>query len=392
MALGMGAFFLAGKLTGRLQSLHGVSRKSSGTEYYPLVIYLLFYFTQGEPWKYFICVLVLTTADALAALVGSRYGRMRYEVDQNYKSVEGSLVFLVVTLLAVFVPLLAWPLPNPPSPAACLLTALLVAMLTTGFEAIAQHGRDNLWVPLGTLVVLNRTLPLPVSELAQRVVILVVICVLAGLAAWRTTTFNVGGTLVLILAAHACWTLTSIDWALPVFCSFAFYMCTVVTIPRHVMLVSTPVLKALLLPFLVMVSAYLLQYFGATAEYRFLYGPFVAGCATTTAQSAWDQVPRDRRMRPGTKLVGSIAMTLLACLVVVLPTFLLQSQVSAEAPLWITAVALAVGIPSGMLFERQELTDSNRRWWLARMLSIAAAMGLVALLQASGVSPLWYPR
>ena len=82
-----------GQATGKLQSLHGVSRKSSGTEYFPLVIYLLFYLTTGESWKYFICILVLTTADSLAALVGGRYGRLRYEVDQNYKSVEGSLVF-----------------------------------------------------------------------------------------------------------------------------------------------------------------------------------------------------------------------------------------------------------------------------------------------------------
>ena len=392
MALGMGALFLAGKLTGKLQSLHGVSRKSSGTEYFPLIIYLLFYFTQGEPWKYFICVLVLTSAAALAALVGIRYGRMRYEVDQNYKSVEGSLVFLVVTVLGIVVPLLAWPMPNPPSPATCLLTALLVAMLTTGFEALAQHGRDNLWVPLGTLVLLNRTLPLPECEIALRVVVLLVICATTGFAAWRTATFNVGGTLVLILAAYACWTLTSIDWGLPVFFSFAFYVSVMVTRPRHISIASTPVLKTLSLPFLVMVGAYLSQHFGATSEYRFLFGPFLAGCVTVTAQSALDQTMCDRGMGSRTKLIGSLGMTMLSCVVVVLPSFLVQSEVSAEAPLWVAAGTLAVGIPFGVVFDRPGLADSNHRWWLARSLFIAAAMSLVALLQVTGLSPPWHPR
>ena len=209
MALGMAALFLAGKLTGRLQSLHGVARKSSGTEYYPIVIYLLFCFTQDASWKYVICVLVLTTADLLAALVGRRYGRLRDEIDGNYKSVEGSLVFAMVTFLAVLVPLLVWPilvgpLNGSPSLVTCLLTALLVAIPTTGFEAISQHGRDNLWVPLGTLLILNQTLLLPVDELVQCTLIVVGIGLFTGVAIWRTATFNAGGAVVIMLAAYAC--------------------------------------------------------------------------------------------------------------------------------------------------------------------------------------------
>jgi len=130
-------------------------------------------FTQGAPWKYVICVLVLTTADALAALVGSRWGRLRYEVDHNSKSVEGSAVFLVATFLAVLIPLLLWPTPIDPLKQStplvtCLLTALLIAVPTTGLEAISQHGRDNLWVPLGALLILNNTLHLPVALAAAR--------------------------------------------------------------------------------------------------------------------------------------------------------------------------------------------------------------------------------
>ena len=37
--------------------------------------------------------------DAFAALVGSEYGKLRYSVEEDTKSVEGSLVFLVVAII-----------------------------------------------------------------------------------------------------------------------------------------------------------------------------------------------------------------------------------------------------------------------------------------------------
>ena len=48
-------------------------------------------------WRWL--VLVLAVADAAAALVGGRYGRIRYEVEDQCKSLEGSLVFAAVTFV-----------------------------------------------------------------------------------------------------------------------------------------------------------------------------------------------------------------------------------------------------------------------------------------------------
>jgi F0F1-type ATP synthase membrane subunit c/vacuolar-type H+-ATPase subunit K len=135
-----------------------------------------------------------------------------------------------------------------------------------------------------------------------------------------------------------------------------------------------------------------LQQYGDSHGYRFLYGPFLAGCVTITAQSAWDQVLRDSKLEHSTKLIGLIATSCLACAVVVLPTFLLQSEVSVVAPICVAIAVLAVGIPSGILFEHQVLADSDRWWWIARMFSIMVVMGLLALVQAIGVIPVWNPR
>jgi hypothetical protein len=196
----------------------------------------------------------------------------------------------------------------------------------------------------------------------------------------------------LILAAYACWTLGSIDWALPVFLGLAFYVGAVFTRPRHIVIASKPVFKALIIPFLVMVSAYLMELNDVKDGYRFLYGPFLTGCVTVTAQTAWDEVLRKRQLGWAMKFVGSLGTTCLACAVILLPTCLVHADVSTAASLWVAAAALAVGIPSGMLFDHKALASSDRWWWIARMLSITLAMALVLLLQAVGVSPLWHPR
>ena len=145
MALPLTGLFLAGAKLGFLKSLHGVARRSRGAEYYPLAVCLVFVLTRGRPWLYLSAVLVLAVADAFAALIGSRYGVVRYEVENETKSLEGSLVFLVIAFLAIHLPvLLMTDLPRP----VCVLAALLVAALVTGFEAVSLEGADNLFVPL----------------------------------------------------------------------------------------------------------------------------------------------------------------------------------------------------------------------------------------------------
>ena len=137
MAATLAAVFALAARTDLLPSLHDVERKSRGVEYYPLAVALTFFLTQGRPWLYLAALLVLAIGDASAALVGSRYGRIRYEVEQSEKSLEGSAVFLLVAFLAIHLPmLLMTDLPRP----ICVLAALLVAILVTGFEAISLEG------------------------------------------------------------------------------------------------------------------------------------------------------------------------------------------------------------------------------------------------------------
>ncbi len=81
-------------------------------------------------------ILVAGVADAVAAVVGKRFGRHRY---RGGKSLEGSLGFLVVVLP------LSLLLPGLP-----VLVAIVLALALTGLEAFTLPVDDNLYLPLAT--------------------------------------------------------------------------------------------------------------------------------------------------------------------------------------------------------------------------------------------------
>lgn len=83
-------------------------------------------------------ILVAGVADAVAAVVGKRFGRTRY---RGGKSLEGSAAFLaVVTPLLFLVPGLS------------VVAAVAVAVALTAVEALTLPVDDNLYLPLTTAI------------------------------------------------------------------------------------------------------------------------------------------------------------------------------------------------------------------------------------------------
>ena len=391
MALAMTGLFAAGKAAGTLKSLHGVSRKSKGTEYYPLVIYLLFRLTPGQPWKYVICVLVLAVADSLAALIGSRYGYVHYELDENRKSLEGSLVFFVAAFLVVAVPLACWRDPAIPPLGNCLSAALLVAALSTGFEAIAQDGRDNLWVPLGTYVVLTKILRQPIEEIITQNAKLAVVCLVFGLLTWCTGALNVGGTLVFILAIYGCWSLTSVDWVLPAAWAFGAFLLVRSMGSYRPTFRSRTMVHWLLLPFLLVAAANYAWLRGDVAGYKALFGPYLAACATALAQTVSIQLRNIASNSRHRRLSSMILVAIVLGATVALPSWWMQSGVPYDAPIWI-GVATTIAIVQAAFRQsgREEPTSSRGETWV-QWAAIASAVLVVWCAQAAGLCPPWNP-
>ena len=91
-------------------------------------------------------LLVLTLADAAAAVVGRRYGLCEYPTPGGRKSLEGSLAFAVVAFAVTHFALL---LTGAAGRVESVMIAACVAMALTIVEAFCFGGWDNLRVPVG---------------------------------------------------------------------------------------------------------------------------------------------------------------------------------------------------------------------------------------------------
>ena len=270
----LSTLFVLGERWDFLRSLHKVERKTRGSEYYPLAIWLVFVLAADRRWLYLSAVLTLAVADAFAALIGSRYGKHRYEVEDEYKSAEGSLVFFVVAFLAASLPmLLMTSLPR----ATCVLSALLVAMLVTIFEAISLRGTDNLFVPIAVVFVLQKITTKTIEHIAWQNVALIGIVAVVMLIAWRVKWFNAGGALTFTLFVFAAWSLgPRFRWVIPVFIGFAVLVIVRLIVQRRGdrrRLKVTAVSRTVIVPFLFLLAA------NTTTQFARFYLPYLAACA-----------------------------------------------------------------------------------------------------------------
>jgi len=144
---------LVTKYFGILKAVHSVQRESYGAIYFPLATYLTFVFALflNKPLFYFIAIAVLSASDTIAALVGRRYGFNQYNVEGEWKSLEGSAMFFLSSFLIVHITLL---LGTDIDRLNSVLAAFWVAFLATLFEAIFTRGADNFWIPIGTVYLL----------------------------------------------------------------------------------------------------------------------------------------------------------------------------------------------------------------------------------------------
>jgi phytol kinase len=133
---------------------------SPGTVYFALSITLLFiaFWRAGAPDdRGYIAAagtMAMTWGDALAAIVGRRFGRHRYQVAGGTRSYEGSAAMFVAAFIAMLLTVLLVPgsplapLTPPLSLGTALAATLIAALLATVAEGLSPAGTDNLSVPL----------------------------------------------------------------------------------------------------------------------------------------------------------------------------------------------------------------------------------------------------
>lgn len=199
--------------------IHGVARASVGEIYFPLAVALLFLLSAGDALLFCIPMLILTLADAVAALIGVRYGLVHYTTAEGEKSVEGSTAFFTVAFLSTHIPLLLF---TNTGRAEALLVALTVGFLVMLLEAIAWQGLDNLFIPLGAFILLKTSLTMDVAALAAPLGVMVLLVIFA-LFCRRHTTLNDSALLGAALVGYGSWAVGGWHWLLPPLILFISY-------------------------------------------------------------------------------------------------------------------------------------------------------------------------
>jgi phytol kinase len=201
------------------EAVHGVDRSSFGDLYFPIAVTGLFVLAKGSWVLYTLPLLTLTLADAVAALIGVSYGRMKYDGAEGRKSIEGSLAFFLVAFLAIHLPLL---LLTPTGRAESLLIGLTFGVLVMLLEAVAWRGLDNLFIPFGGFLLLRVFLGLDAGELLVRLLVtgamLLVVLVLR-----RRRTLTDSAALAGALVGFVAWSVGGWQWVVPPFVLMALY-------------------------------------------------------------------------------------------------------------------------------------------------------------------------
>ena len=119
-----------------------------GTVYFPISFVIIICLFWESPHLLVASLMPMTWGDALAAILGRRYGQRKYSVLGSTRSVEGSLAMFLFSWLSTFLALLlllplGWQLSL-----TSLLYSLALAVFATLVEALSPWHIDNLTVPL----------------------------------------------------------------------------------------------------------------------------------------------------------------------------------------------------------------------------------------------------
>lgn len=122
----------------KLKDRISTSGHGLGLVYYSIswaVLALIFF---DQPWIIAVGIAAMSYGDGMAALIGKKYGKIKYNIFGDYKSLEGSLTMFLVLIITLWVVLTYYSVPAKP------LVIASVALVATIFEGLTPKGLDNL--------------------------------------------------------------------------------------------------------------------------------------------------------------------------------------------------------------------------------------------------------
>jgi uncharacterized protein (TIGR00297 family) len=209
---------------GLLPGIHGTSRISYGTIFYPISFLLLipvFWISHRE--IILLSMLGLATGDAAAAIVGETFKPVReYRLTSDKKSIEGSLTMLLVTSIILFGGMHFLGLQHAHSILVLTLATVAAAILATAWEALSSKGLDNLTIPLSIAFVLSYYLIPGYHQDIHRFTAGVLLSILIAYASYRLKFLNASGSVAVVLLASTIYGIGGWQWTIPILIFFIF--------------------------------------------------------------------------------------------------------------------------------------------------------------------------
>lgn len=126
------------------KGMESKDKRNLGTVYFPISFALIIAAFWTKPAVVVAGMMPMVWGDALAAIVGERWGKHRNFLFADAKSREGSAAMFLASFASVLIVLLAAGIAG----TTALYASLLVALVAMIVEALTPWGIDNLTVPL----------------------------------------------------------------------------------------------------------------------------------------------------------------------------------------------------------------------------------------------------
>jgi dolichol kinase len=116
-----------------------------GLVYYAISWTVLAFFFFDQPWIIAVGIAAMSYGDGLASLIGQKYGKHKYNILGDAKSIEGSLAMFFVLIFSLAGVLLYYGQPINA------LTVVMVSLVATLLEGVTPKGLDNLTACFGAV-------------------------------------------------------------------------------------------------------------------------------------------------------------------------------------------------------------------------------------------------
>lgn len=130
------------------QAVHSVQRPTWGEVFFAAAVGVCALITH-DAWMYAAGLLIMSLADGMAAVVGTRFGNsQKYLIFGHAKTLIGTLTFFVIS----FSILAAYSFFSPHELSLAWIAG--ISLLATAIENLAVRGLDNLLIPVGAVLLL----------------------------------------------------------------------------------------------------------------------------------------------------------------------------------------------------------------------------------------------